>query len=184
MKENFKLEKKEIIKLNDKIKKLNNEIEIKKSKIEYIDKRHKNLQSKFIKLLRNKNIMELETISNINKNFETIKSYNSIKLNENNNNKIEKNNSKDLKINNEIFLPEISQNKSKLKTTSLQKYKYSGKKNNKNNIKNKALKDLNNQLTNFSKYKNNDEEFEDEGINNDFYNNNYNEQNKNDDNEK
>ena len=82
-------------------------------------------------------------------------------------------------LSNEIYLPDISQNKNKLKTISFKKDKYNDKRN-KNSIKDKALKDLNNQLTNFSEDINNDEEFEDEGINNDIYNNNFNDQKEND----
>ena len=86
MKENFKLsEKKEIMKLNDQITTLSNEIEIKQSKIDYIDKRHKNLQNKYLKLLGDKRKMTQDNLflykhnnDNETENFNTLNS-NSIK---------------------------------------------------------------------------------------------------------
>ena len=82
MKENFKLsEKKEIMKLNDQITTLSNEIEIKQSKIDYIDKRHKNLQNKYLKLLGDKRKMTQDNLflykhnnDNETENFNTLNS--------------------------------------------------------------------------------------------------------------
>ena len=178
MKQNYKIaEKKEIMKLNDKISYLSNEIEIKQSKIDYIDKRHKNLQLKYLKVLGDKRKMNQDNFpifkynkerdndkfSEINstresKYMDSIKSYNSIKKTENNSikktiNKNEINNSKSIKNSKDLHLPEIK-NKNNKKSLSLQK-----KDNNNNNKqgRNNALKDLNMLLSDFS---------EKDGINN------------------
>ena len=67
MKQSYKLaEKKEIMRLNEKISYLNNEVELKQSKIEFIDKRHKNLQVKYLKLLGDKRKMAQENMSIFN----------------------------------------------------------------------------------------------------------------------
>ena len=97
MKQSFKLtEKKEINNLNDRILSLINDVEIKKSKIDFINKRHKHLQIKYLKLLGEKSKFtqdliplykqnkEKEILSEINstsgsKHIDTIKSYSSIK---------------------------------------------------------------------------------------------------------
>ena len=78
MKENFKLsEKKEIMKLNDQITTLSNEIEIKQSKIDYIDKRHKNLQNKYLKLLGDKRKMTQDNLFLYKHNDNEVEVYNS-----------------------------------------------------------------------------------------------------------
>ena len=131
MKQNFKIaEKKEIMKLNERITYLSNEIEIKQSKIDFIDKRHKNLQLKYLKLLGDKrkiaqdNIpifkynkdLEKDKLSEINnttrsKYLESVKSYNSIikktdfntkntKISKNEN--TNNNNSKNIKVKKDI----------------------------------------------------------------------------------
>ena len=178
LKQAFKLtEKKEIIKLNDKILSLTNDVEIKKTKIDFINKRHKHLQIKYLKLLGDKSKYtqdliplhkqnkEKEILSEIdgtsgNKNLDTIRSY-SIKkqgnIINNNSKKIlkEKNiRSLNLKLLNELYLPKIKKKGNRQQAT------YSTK-----NLKeNKALKDNNYILSDYSdeenenKYKN--EEFE------------------------
>ena len=188
IKQSFRIaEKKEIMKLNDKITFLSNEIEIKQSKIEFIDKRHKNLQLRYLKLLGDKRKIGQENIpilkynkdntekdkdkfSEINnttgsKYIESVKSY-----------KNNKNGNKNNRTNKDIHLPEISQNKTIIKALSSQKYDAKNNKNNKaNNNKNKkvakntALKDLNMLLSDFSegemeehKNENKDEESVDE----------------------
>ena len=50
------------MKLNDKITYLSNEIEIKQSKIDFIDKRHKNLQIKYLKVLGEKRKMTQDNL--------------------------------------------------------------------------------------------------------------------------
>lgn len=103
MKQNFKLsEKKEIMKLNDKILSLMNEVELKQNRIDFINKRHKHLQIKYLKLIGEKSKFtqeliplfkqskEKDILSEINsttgsKQMETIKSYSTIKRTENNN---------------------------------------------------------------------------------------------------
>ena len=166
IKQNYKIsEKKEIMKLNDKIINLYNEIEIKQSKIDFIDKRHKNLQLKYLKLLGDKRKMAQESMSiykynkekNLfsentennttrNKFVESVRSYNSIKKNENythnNNIKIKEKDLKKLKLNQEIHLPEILKSINNKKSFSTHKEK--------NNDKNNALKDLNMLLSNFT----------------------------------
>ena len=179
LKQAFKLtEKKEIIKLNDRILSLSNDVEIKKTKIDFINRRHKHLQLKFLKLLGEKSKFtqdlmplhkqnkEKEILSEIdgtsgNKNFDTIKSY-SIKKPGN----IIKNNSKkilkekrdirslNLKLLNDLYLPKIK------KKGNRQQVTYSTK-----NLKeSKTIKDKDYILSDYSdeekenKYKN--EEFE------------------------
>ena len=171
MKQNFKIaEKKEIMKLNDKITYLSNEIEIKQSKIDYIDKGHKNLQLKYLKLLGNKRKMTQESlpvfkynkeedIDKISENNTTrgtkyvdnIKSNYSIKKNENfnikNKNNINRvNNSKIIKNSQEMHLPDIK-NRNNKKSLSL---KNNVDKDSQKEIKSNALKDLNMLLSYFS----------------------------------
>ena len=171
MKQNFKIaEKKEIMKLNDKITYLSNEIEIKQSKIDYIDKGHKNLQLKYLKLLGNKRKMTQESlpvfkynkeedIDKISENNTTrgtkyvdnIKSNYSIKKNENfnikNKNNINRvNNSKIIKNSQEMHLPDIK-NRNNKKSLSL---KNNVDKDSQKEINSNALKDLNMLLSYFS----------------------------------
>ena len=141
MKQAFKLsEKKEIMKLNDKISSLMNEVEIKQNKIDFINKRHKHLQIKYVKLLGEKskytqdlipifkNSKEKDLISEIassngSKNMDTIKSYSSIKKTEYNNINIIKNEAKgkkelsslNIKLYKELYLPEIKIKENKIK---------------------------------------------------------------------
>ena len=176
MKQAFKLsEKKEIMKLNDKISSLMNEVEIKQNKIDFINKRHKHLQIKYVKLLGEKskytqdlipifkNSKEKDLISEIassngSKNMDTIKSYSSIKKTEYNNINIIKNEAKgkkelsslNIKLYKELYLPEIKIKENKIK---------------KRPKKNNTFKDINYILSDYSdkeaeiKIKN--EEFED-----------------------
>ena len=176
MKQAFKLsEKKEIMKLNDKISSLMNEVEIKQNKIDFINKRHKHLQIKYVKLLGEKskytqdlipifkNGKEKDLISEIassngSKNMDTIKSYSSIKKTEYNNINIIKNEAKgkkelsslNIKLYKELYLPEIKIKENKIK---------------KRPKKNNTFKDINYILSDYSdkeaeiKIKN--EEFED-----------------------
>ena len=171
MKQNFKIaEKKEIMKLNDKITYLSNEIEIKQSKIDYINKRHKNLQLKYLKLLGNKRKMTQESlpvfkynkeedIDKISENNTTrgskhvvsMKSYNSFKKSEdlnskNKNNVNGVNNSKNIKNSQELHLPDIK-NRNNKKSLSLKNNEDKGSK---KEIKSNALKDLNMLLSYFS----------------------------------
>ena len=195
MKQNYKLaEKTEIMRLNEKISYLNNEVEIKQSKIDFIDKRHKNLQVKYLKLLGDKRKMtqenmaifkfnksenerEKDKLSDINSNssgkyLDSLKTYNSMKKSENNLNKSKKmgNVSTSNKLSKDVHLPEIKNknNKSEKRAVSLQK---DVNKNNKKNIKNNALKDLNMLLSDYSEGdeektdKNEDMEDEDEYVN-------------------
>ena len=171
VKQNFNLsEKKEIMKLNDKIINLSNEIEIKQSKIDYIDKRHKNLQVKYLKLLSDKRKMEQESLFNFSKKdkernryleinnsttgnkyiLDSVKSYSSIKKGENINNKDNKlsNNSKNKYSTININLPNI-QNKNAKKSFSLKKEKDNNR-SIKKVIRNNALKDLNMLLSDYS----------------------------------
>ena len=179
MKQNFKLnEKKEIMKLNDKIVSLINENELKQNKIDFINKRHKHLQIKYLKLLgENKKFTQdliplfkqnkdKDILSEINsatgsKHMDTIKSYTSnkktenihIKNNNQNRNKKHKkeHSSLNIKLYKELYLPEIK-----------------NKENNeiKNFKKNKKFKDINYILSDYSdqeeenKFKN--EEFEED----------------------
>ena len=176
MKQAFKLnEKKEIIKLNDRILSLINEIELKQNRIDFINKRHKHLQIKYLKLLGEKSKItqdliplskqskEKDIFSEINsttgsKHMDTIKSYTSIKKTENNNannnkNKKIKKGKRDfsflnIKLYKDLNLPEI-RNK-----TNKEKYFK----------KNKDLKDTNYLLSDYSdreeenKYNNEKEE--------------------------
>ena len=179
MKQAFKLtEKKEIIKLNDRILSLTNDVEIKKTKIDFINKRHRHLQLKYLKLLGDKSkftqdliplfkqTKEKEIFSEINstigsKHIDTIKSY-SIKKTPNiinsNSKKILKVkrdfSSLNLKLFKELYLPEIKKKGNKPQVT------YNSKK-----LKeNKQIKDIDYILSDYSdeenenKYKN--EEFE------------------------
>ena len=141
MKQTFKLnEKKEIMKLNDKILSLMNEVEIKQNKIDFINKRHKHLQIKYLKLLgekskltqdlipsfknnKEKDIFSEITSTNGSKNMDTIKSYSSIKKTEYNNNiKIINKKTKDkkelsalnIKLYKDLYLPEIKNKKNKV----------------------------------------------------------------------
>lgn len=133
MKQAFKLnEKKEIMRLNDKILSLVNEVELKQNKIDLINKRHKHLQIKYLKLLgekrkfnqdllpifkqkKDKDIFSEITSTNEDKHLETIKSYSSIKKTEINNFKLNKQNRNDkkglsalnIKLYKELCLPEI-----------------------------------------------------------------------------
>ena len=203
MKQNFKLaEKKEIMKLNEKITYLSNEIEIKQSKIDFIVKRHKHLQLKYLKLIGDKRKMtpdiipilktnkekekdkdkdKFSEIINItgSKGLESVKSYNSIKKNENikNKNKINNKNDKN-NINNN------SKNINLSKEIHLPEIKNKNKKylslqkdKNVNEAKNNALKDLNMLLSDYSEGGEKDEEMEDEDNNN----NNNSEEKENDD---
>ena len=178
MKQNFKLsEKKEIMKLNDKILSLMNEVELKQNRIDFINKRHKHLQIKYLKLIGEKSKFtqeliplfkqskEKDILSDINsttgsKQMETIKSYSSIKRTENNNmisnNKKNKKGKKELsslniKLYKELYLPDIKNKENK---------------NKKNLKKNKEFKDINYILSDYSdqeeenKFKN--EEFEED----------------------
>ena len=141
MKQTFKLnEKKEIMKLNDKILSLMNEVEIKQNKIDFINKRHKHLQIKYLKLIgekskltqdliplfknsKEKDIFSEITSTNGSKNMDTIKSYSSIKKTEYNNNiKIINKKTKDkkelsalnIKLYKDLYLPEIKNKKNKV----------------------------------------------------------------------
>ena len=141
MKQTFKLnEKKEIMKLNDKILSLMNEVEIKQNKIDFINKRHKHLQIKYLKLIgekskltqdliplfknsKEKDILSEITSTNGSKNMDTIKSYSSIKKTEYNNNiKIINKKTKDkkelsalnIKLYKDLYLPEIKNKKNKV----------------------------------------------------------------------
>ena len=141
MKQAFKLsEKKEIMKLNDKILSLMNEVEIKQNKIDFINKRHKHLQIKYLKLIgekskltqdliplfknsKEKDILSEITSTNGSKNMDTIKSYSSIKKTEYNNNiKIINKKTKDkkelsalnIKLYKDLYLPEIKNKKNKV----------------------------------------------------------------------
>ena len=130
MKQTFKInEKKEIMKLNDKILSLVNEVELKQHKIDFISKRHKHLQIKYLKLLGDKKKIpqdllpvfkptkDKEIFSEVNsttgsKHIETIKSYNSIKktdnINKNNKLKVKKEfSSLNIKLYKELYLPDI-----------------------------------------------------------------------------
>ena len=130
MKQSFKLkEKKEIMKLNDKILSLANEVELKQHKIDFISKRHKHLQIKYLKLLGDKKKIpqdllpvfkptkDKEIFSEVNsttgsKHIETIKSYNSNKktdnINKNNKLKVKKDfSSLNIKLYKELYLPDI-----------------------------------------------------------------------------
>ena len=184
MKQTFKLnEKKEISDLNERVLSLINEVEIKQSRIDFINKRHKHLQIKYLKLLGerskynqdliplyNKQVKEKEIISEINsttgsKHIDTIKSYSSIKKTENNiksNNKINLKGKRDfsslnLKLYKDLCLPEIKSREKKVNKDPLFK---------KDKIiqKNNQLKEINYILSDYSdqeeenKYKN--EEFE------------------------
>ena len=180
------------MKLNDKITYLSNEIEIKQSKIDFIDKRHKNLQIKYLKVLGEKRKMtqdnlpifkynkdkekELDAFSEMNSAREStyvdyIKGYNTIKKNEHLNRKnktIEKgkNKTKTIKKNayEKLHLPEIKNNN---KSVSL--HKNDNNKNNKSISKdvknNNALKDLNMLLSDYSgeRGEKKNEELEEEG---------------------
>ncbi len=129
LKQAFKLtEKKEIIKLNDKILSLTNDVEIKKTKIDFINKRHKHLQIKYLKLLGDKKKIpqdllpvfkptkDKEIFSEVNsttgsKHIETIKSYNSNKktdkINKNNKLKVKKDfSSLNIKLYKKLYLPD------------------------------------------------------------------------------
>ena len=181
MKQSFKLtEKKEINNLNDRILSLINDVEIKKSKIDFINKRHKHLQIKYLKLLGEKSKFtqdliplykqnkEKEILSEINstsgsKHIDTIKSYSSIKKTENIINNKNKKNMKEkrdfsymnLKLYNELYLPEIKKKGDKIKfTNSVKKFKES-----------KQIKDIKYILSDYSdeenENKDKNEEFED-----------------------
>ena len=129
-------------KLNEKIIYLNNEVEIKQSKIEFIEKRHKNLQAKYLKLLGNKTKIiqenmplfelnkidkekekekEKDKLSDIyaeSKYLEKIKNHNSTAKKEKKEytiqiNKKMNNISKNTKNNNDILLPEIKNKNNK-----------------------------------------------------------------------
>ena len=178
MKQNFKLnEKKEIMRLNDKVLSLMNEVELKQNKIDFINKRHKHLQIKYLKLIGEKSKFtqdliplfkqskEKDLLSEINsttgsKHMDTIKSYSSIKRTENNNIINSKNNYKkgkkelsalNIKLYKDLYLPDIKNKENK------------GKKSLK---KNKEFKDINYILSDYSdqeeenKFKN--EEFEED----------------------
>jgi len=105
IKNNFKLsEKNEIIKMNDIINSLKNEMEIKEKKFELNNKKFTNLQIKYLKLIQQKRKMENESLLKLSKeqmtnmrlknNLSTpkklnlIPSHNTIKNNRINNNKI------------------------------------------------------------------------------------------------
>ena len=173
------------MKLNDKIINLSNEIEIKQSKIDYIDKRHRNLQIKYLKLLSDKRKLDQENlfkftkkekdkdrISDINNStagskyiIDSVKSYSSIKKGESVSSKENRlsNNSKNQNSTKDIHLPDIK-NKSKITKKSLSLKKDKGNNMNiKQTIRNNAIKDLNMLLSDYTekgKKTNEDEDLE------------------------
>jgi len=180
MKQSFKLnEKKEISNLNERILSLINEVEIKQSRIDFINKRHKHLQIKYLKLLGEKSKYTQDLIplyikkdkeSEINsttgsKHIYTIKSYSSIKKTENNiknNNIINMKGKRDLsslnlKLYKELYLPEIKNRENKANKELISKI-------DKNIQKTNRMKEINYNLSDYSdqeeenKYEN--EEFE------------------------
>ena len=177
LKQSFKLnEKKEISNLNERILSLINEVEIKQSRIDFINKRHKHLQIKYLKLLGEKRKFtqdliplfkqnkEKDILSEINsttgsKHMDTIKSYTSIKKTENNNNNIQNKKKKEkrdysslnIKLCKELYLPDIKMKENNDKQNS--------KKNTKFKDKNYILSDYSDQNEE-NKFKN--EEFEEE----------------------
>ena len=180
MKQSFKInEKKEITRLNDKILSLINDVELKQNKIDCINKRHKHLQIKYLKLLGDKRKFtqdliplykqskEKELLSEINsttgsKHMDTIKSYTSIKKTDNNiimNNKNKKEkkefSSLNIKLYKDLYLPNIKTKGNKEK----------------NSKKNNELKEINYILSEYSdnednKYINQNDEIEEDKSNN------------------
>ena len=184
LKQSFKLnEKKEISNLNERILSLINEVEIKQSRIDFINKRHKHLQIKYLKLLGekskysqdliplyNKKDKDKEKESEINsttgsRHIYTIKSYSSIKKTENNiknHNMINMKGKRDfsslnLKLYKELYLPEIKKRENKINKEFFSKIDKSVQKNNQMKEINYIISDYSDQEEE-NKYKN--EEFE------------------------
>ena len=169
LKQAFKLnEKKEIMKLNDQILSLINEVELKQNRIDFIEKRHKHLQVKYLKLLgdkrkfaqdliplfkhnKEKDFLSEITSTTGSKHMDTIKSYTSIKKSENYINNYNHKNVKakkeisslNLKLYKEVNLPEIKNKRNKGNKEPLTLIENSLK-------NNKQLKDINYILSDYS----------------------------------